>query len=191
MLATKHSRPETKKKKKINLKRDGWWPKTAMSLLFRPVSRESLTYCCSRKQIDFQSSFEAKMFERDALHPRARRAQQKTQPATAQAISTTSATMRPIDRPVIWHTPVQRPLLSHTPASRAQEASGSKHWQAPPLQNSTQNSPLTTCIVVASHISIKIKSNRGELPPNMTTFAPVCIDALANFMQYIFNNVHK
>jgi hypothetical protein len=99
--------------------------------------------------------------------------------------------MRPIDRPVIWHTPVQRPLLSHTPASRAQEASGSKHWQAPPLQNSTQNSPLTTCIVVASHISIKIKSNRGELPPNMTTFAPVCIDALANFMQYIFNNVHK
>jgi hypothetical protein len=84
--------------------------------------------------------------------------------------------MRPIDRPVIWHTPVQRPLLSHTPASRAHEASGSKHWQAPPLQNSTQNSPRTVAIVVASHnIIIIIKLNRRELPPNIIEL-PMPID---------------
>jgi hypothetical protein len=81
------------------------------------------------------------------------RTQQKTQPATAHATSTTSATMRPIDSPVIWHTPLQRPLLSHTPASRAHDANGSKHWQGPPLQNSTQNSPLVVAAANQTTIS--------------------------------------
>jgi hypothetical protein len=103
-----------------------------------------------------------------AAQARARRTQQNTQPATAQAINTTRVTINPIDRPVIWQTPVQRPLLSQTPASREHEASGSKHWHGPPLQNSTQNSPLTTCIIAASpSTTVAIKLIRRA--PNMTT----------------------
>jgi hypothetical protein len=94
------------------------------------------------------------------------RTQQKTQPATAHATSTTSATMRPIDRPVIWHTPLQRPLLSHTPASRAQDANGSKHWQGPPLQNSTQNSPLVVAAANQTTISANFIADVAVAKPS-------------------------